>query len=202
MSCTPAAYGLGKGKGFVLRAFIYSETASGKSLSDAHFTIAMTKFHRYMKETKKSVTTSKDIIRDLHHDIGIPDCACEFVSVRRDGSRMMKCLQGFAGRHIAPLRRVVEFVYGQFVIGIVRVYVYPYSGGLTKSGYYVRVFRAGEGGCSIRSFYWTCAEDMGGRSISRICLERRDYACTSAIATESEHASQKCNRQIKVFYDT
>lgn len=115
--------------GFELNSVIHPETARGKSLVDAHLTIAMIQVHRFVKETKLDVTTLEDLVRALHHGGGTSNCAVELVSVHRDGTTMEKWSQVLMGRHIMPLRRVGKFVYGPFTDGVFPVQVFAYSGG-------------------------------------------------------------------------
>lgn len=71
--------------GFVLKAFMNSETARGKGLLDAHFSIAMRQVQKF-EETKGDVTTHEELVKALHHDGGIRKCAAESFCFSPDGT--------------------------------------------------------------------------------------------------------------------
>lgn len=92
--------------GFPLEPYLHPETARGKSLVDAHFSFKMRHVHGYVKEKQMVVATPEELVRALHYDGGISNCAAESITARRDGPNLEKCRQGVSCRHMIPLHGV------------------------------------------------------------------------------------------------
>lgn len=73
-----------------LDSIIHSETQRGKSLTDAHFTLAMMYINRCCSETGDDVFTPGNIVFALNSFGGVSNCTAEmvYINIRHKDSRL------------------------------------------------------------------------------------------------------------------
>lgn len=95
---------------FLFRGVVHPETARGKSLFDAHFSNATRNVHRFVKETGQDVAKSEELVRGIHYEDVIANCAVHFFLRSQrwyDSTEMASGRGGKVHNTTAPRRRVL-----------------------------------------------------------------------------------------------
>lgn len=99
---------LARAHGFHLRAYVQPETTRGKSVSDAHFVMAMRNVNRYIVETKSDVVKPPNFVSALQSEGGERNRTAELIFVRFSDPGLKTCISGlsFELRALAKLCRM------------------------------------------------------------------------------------------------
>lgn len=110
---------------------IYPETARGKELVDAHFFVAVSHVHRWVRKSGNHLCTPRQLWAELHSCKSILNSRGELVTISCDGLHLGHWNSSMEAnpRPLTKLGRVSEFFYGDTVDGTLPGTVYAYSGG-------------------------------------------------------------------------
>lgn len=100
---------IAKGHGMNLKEIVHSETQRGKSLLDAHFTLAMRDVNKFVNDTTLNASTPCDLVTAMKHRDGVANTTVELTDIDRNNSCLIKWTAAQKERRMAVIAASMKY---------------------------------------------------------------------------------------------